>query len=328
MMRGAATLLVLAVVIGNTVSAPPEPDPDPKTYGYITTFQVVDEEDLPVNTKDMIMMGMKEDFDPMMNDPHVMDMKHQMMEDPFHIKHQMMKDPYDMKKEMMVDPNDMEDTNATDVDTKAAIQTAEIVAQGEVVDAETGKVCVKKVMMREETRYEEVMTCDHSYDERCHTSYVTSYQPHQEEECEDMFKKVRHKMMTHNSTIYSQVCFIYYQDQAVNEVVNECVTQNIKDCSEAGEDECRTVYDTTCETTQEAHDVVDDVVNCRTENVDICKPVTNNGVITEEKCELWPQEKCEVTQQTVKKYSPKVKCKKILREICSAGCAIKEVRVS
>ena len=58
MMRGAATLLALAVVIGNTVSAPPEPDP--KTYGYITTFQVVDAEDLPANTKDLIMMEMNQ----------------------------------------------------------------------------------------------------------------------------------------------------------------------------------------------------------------------------------------------------------------------------
>ena len=67
------------------------------------------------------------------------------------------------------------------------IQTDEIAAQGQV---DTGRTCVEKVMMREETRYEEVMTCDHSYDERCHTSYVTSYQPHQEEECDENFRKV------------------------------------------------------------------------------------------------------------------------------------------
>ena len=87
----------------------------------------------------------------------------------------------------------------------------------------------------------------------------------------------------------------------------------------------RTVYDTVCETAQEVHEVVDDVVNCRTENVEMCKDVTN-GFITEKKCELWPQEKCEVTQQAVKKYSPKVQCKKIPREICTAGCVVKEVK--
>ena len=69
------------------------------------------------------------------------------------------------------------------------ISTNEIAAQGEV-DTATGKKCVKKVMMREETRYEEVMTCNHSYDERCHTSFVTSFQPHQEEDCEEKFRKV------------------------------------------------------------------------------------------------------------------------------------------
>ena len=42
-----------------------------------------------------------------------------------------------------------------------------------------GRKCVKKVMMREETVYEEVMTCHHSYDERCHDSYITTYEPHQ-----------------------------------------------------------------------------------------------------------------------------------------------------
>ena len=84
------------------------------------------------------------------------------------------------------------------------------------------------------------------------------------------------------------------------------------------------MFDTVCETSQEVHDVVDDVVNCRTENVEMCKTVTT-GFITEDQCELWPREKCEVTQQTVKKHSPKVQCKKLPREICSAGCAVKEV---
>merc|ERR1712037_45463 len=46
---------------------------------------------------------------------------------------------------------------------------------------EEGRKCVKKIMMREETVYDEVMTCHHSYDERCHDSYITTYEPHQEE---------------------------------------------------------------------------------------------------------------------------------------------------
>ena len=46
-------------------------------------------------------------------------------------------------------------------------------------------------MMVEETEYDEVVTCDHSYDQRCHTSYVTSYVSQQQEECDENFRKVR-----------------------------------------------------------------------------------------------------------------------------------------
>lgn len=66
---------------------------------------------------------------------------------------------------------------------------------------EDGRKCIDKVMMVEETVYDEVITCDHSYDERCHTSYITNYESQQEEECEENFKKV---------------CMINYEDLAYN----------------------------------------------------------------------------------------------------------------
>merc|ERR1719419_2068991 len=43
------------------------------------------------------------------------------------------------------------------------------------------KKCVQKVMMVEETVWEDHETCDHSYDKRCHKSYTTTYQSQQEE---------------------------------------------------------------------------------------------------------------------------------------------------
>jgi hypothetical protein len=33
--------------------------------------------------------------------------------------------------------------------------------------------------MVDETEYDDVMTCDHSYDRRCHTSYTTTYEAQQ-----------------------------------------------------------------------------------------------------------------------------------------------------
>merc|ERR1712110_787458 len=52
-----------------------------------------------------------------------------------------------------------------------------------------GKRCIDKVEMVEETEYDDVVQCDHSYDRRCHTTYVTNYESQQEEECEENFRK-------------------------------------------------------------------------------------------------------------------------------------------
>ena len=34
-------------------------------------------------------------------------------------------------------------------------------------------------MMIEETKYDDSIECHHSYDERCHTTYTTDYEPQQ-----------------------------------------------------------------------------------------------------------------------------------------------------
>merc|ERR1711931_16433 len=52
-----------------------------------------------------------------------------------------------------------------------------------------GKRCIDKVEMVEETEYDDVVQCDHSYDKRCHTTYVTNYESQQEEDCEENFRK-------------------------------------------------------------------------------------------------------------------------------------------
>ena len=107
-------------------------------------------------------------------------------------------------------------------------------------DAE-GRKCVKKMMMREETVYDEVMTCHHSYDERCHDSYITTYEPHQEEECDEKFRKV---------------CTIWYEEKAISEMVEECTTPVVAECEESERTEdCRTVYDTVCDTRQVGYEV-------------------------------------------------------------------------
>ena len=64
--------------------------------------------------------------------------------------------------------------------------------------------CVNKMQLVEETVFTEEIRCDHSYDKRCHTSYITAFQSQQEEECEENFRKT---------------CFINYEQVGLLQVV-------------------------------------------------------------------------------------------------------------
>merc|ERR1711962_1505357 len=112
-----------------------------------------------------------------------------------------------------------------------------------------GKRCIDKVEMVEETEYDDVVQCVHSYDRRCHTTYVTNYESQQEEDCEENFRKS---------------CFIEYEQIAFNETATVCRTPLVKDCDVQGPEICRTEYESECWTKQEVHDVEDDVVECET----------------------------------------------------------------
>jgi len=168
-----------------------------------------------------------------------------------------------------------------------------------------GKRCIDKVEMIEETEYDDVVQCDHSYDRRCHTTYVTNYESQQEEECEENFRKN---------------CFIEYEKIAFNETVEICRTPLVKDCNVQGPEICTTQYESECWTKQEIHDVEDDVVECRTEVEEKCEDETS-GYTTNTKCSKWPREVCSVSKKQVKKYTPITGCTKEPRELCApAGC--------
>ena len=172
-----------------------------------------------------------------------------------------------------------------------------------------GKRCIDKVEMVEEIEYDDVVQCDHSYDKRCHTTYVTNYESQQEEDCEENFRKS---------------CFIEYEQIAFNETVQICRQPLVKDCDTPGEEICRTEYESECWTKQEVHDVEDDVVECRTEVEEKCEDETS-GYTTNTKCSKWPKEVCSVSKKPVKKYTPITGCTKEPVELCApAGCGFKE----
>merc|ERR1719341_2329897 len=166
-----------------------------------------------------------------------------------------------------------------------------------------GKRCIDKVEMVEETEYDDVVQCDHSYDRRCHTTYVTNYESQQEQECEENFRKT---------------CFIEYEQIAFNETVTVCRHPLVKDCTAVVPKTCRTYYESECWTKQEVHDVEDDVVECKTEVEEKCEDNTS-GYTTNTECKKWPKEVCSVSKKSVKKYTPITGCTKEPREVCGKG---------
>merc|ERR1711989_182076 len=118
-----------------------------------------------------------------------------------------------------------------------------------------GKRCIDKVEMVEETEYDDVVQCDHSYDRRCHTTYTTNYESQQEEDCEENFRKS---------------CFIEYEQIAFNETATVCRTPLVKDCDVQGPEICRTEVEEKCED-------------------------NTSGYTTNTKCSKWPKEVCSVS---------------------------------
>jgi len=167
--------------------------------------------------------------------------------------------------------------------------------------AAAGERCIDKVVMVEETEYDDVVTCKHSYSEKCHTTYTTDFQPQQEEKCDENFRKN---------------CFIEYRKVASEETVSFCHTPII--LVGDGEEVCQTVYESACTTRYEQHDVNDDTVECETITEEKCEDVTQ-GYTTEQKCTKWPVKKCKTSSDSVKKYSPETECKKVPREVCGPG---------
>merc|ERR1712001_659806 len=86
-----------------------------------------------------------------------------------------------------------------------------------------GKRCIDKVEMIEETEYDDVVQCDHSYDKRCHTTYTTNYESQQEEECDENFRKS---------------CFIEYETECWTKQEVHDVQDDVVECETIVEEKC------------------------------------------------------------------------------------------
>merc|ERR1711990_37417 len=179
-----------------------------------------------------------------------------------------------------VPPRDARQSNRGNGNSRTDSQSVSFDEVAATRPGNDGRRCVDKVEMVEEVEYDEEVQCDHSYDRRCHTTYVTNYESQQEEECDENFRKT---------------CVIEYETVAFNETVKVCRTPLVKDCEVRGPELCSTQYESECWTKNEEHEVEDDVVDCETVVDEKCEDETS-GYTTNTKCSKWPREVCSVTK--------------------------------
>jgi len=169
--------------------------------------------------------------------------------------------------------------------------------------AQAGERCVEKVMMIEETTYDDQIVCHHSYSTKCHVTYITDYEAVQMEMCEDIFEKH---------------CVIEYKKRAEDEEVEICNEVFDRNCNEPGPEVCEPVFESECRTSYHVHEVEEDKPNCVIMQVEKCKDVTI-GYSTERKCDKWPKQVCNVTTEVSKRVTPDTKCEKKQRQVCGPG---------
>jgi len=179
----------------------------------------------------------------------------------------------------------------------------------DVADAAEQKKCVEKVVLEEETEWDEEVKCEHRYRQHCYTTYSTAFKPFQEEECQDNYKKN---------------CFIEFGLDAVNHTVRICKRPLVKDCTIEGDEICSTHFETECWTRHLRQEVEDDLPSCEPIVEQLCTEKTS-GYSTNEECNPVTRLKCKIEKKVSYKFKPVTECKLSPVEICApAGCGVKE----
>ena len=195
-----------------------------------------------------------------------------------------------------------------------------------------GKRCINTAEMVEETGYDDVVQCNHSFGRRCHTTYTTNYESQQEEDCEENFRKCY---------------FIEHEQIAFNETATVCRTPLVRDGDVQGPEICRTKYKSECWTQE-----VDDVVSCKTEIKEKCEDNTTGctkeprelcalagggfkkgaeecfnkvqTVAPKKPCSFEPKSTCKHVTKLVPELEPTEECVDVPKEVCTGSRKVKE----
>ncbi len=186
-------------------------------------------------------------------------------------------------------------------------------------DPETGLCCVEKEETVTSIQKDPILECTHKNVEKCHYTYITQFEPAQEEVCEENFEKT---------------CQITFKQQAFNETVKKCYKPLQKVCNGQGAEECRTLYESSCTTRyveKQPGKFVGDT-SCEKLPVEICgagcvteegpeechnKQVASLVDVPEEVCDLNPQKTCRFQTKLVPRLKPEPECTIIPQETCN-----------
>ncbi len=186
-------------------------------------------------------------------------------------------------------------------------------------DPETGLCCIEKEETVTTLQKDPILECTHKNVEKCHYTYVTQFEPAQEEVCEENFEKN---------------CQITFKQEATNEQVKKCYRPLTKVCNGQGPEECRTVYESSCTTryVEKQPGKFVGETSCEKLPVEICgagcvteegpeechdKTVASLVDVPEEVCDLNPQKTCRFQTKLVPRLKPEHECTIIPQETCN-----------
>jgi len=182
-----------------------------------------------------------------------------------------------------------------------------------------GRLCVIKEETIETLAKEPVLECVHKNIEKCHFTYITQFDPTQEEECNENFQKN---------------CQITFRQEAVTNTIQKCYRPQRKVCNGQGPEQCQTVFESDCTTKyveKSAGKFVGDTA-CQKVPVEICgrgcqyedgeeechqKQIDSLVDVPEEICDLNPQKTCHLVTKLVPSLKPREECTTVPKEICN-----------
>jgi len=188
----------------------------------------------------------------------------------------------------------------------------------EATRLEDGRLCVIKEETVETVRKDPVLECTHKNMENCHYTYITKFNPAQQQQCVENFVKS---------------CQITFRPEATRETVRKCYRPQRKVCNGQGPRQCNTEYETSC-TTRYVENSPGKYVGdtqCEKLPVSVCgsgcivveapeechdKEVDTLVDVPEEVCDLNPQKTCRLVTRLVPSLKPRKECTIVPKETC------------